>query len=127
MLFAVHALLATLWGPAHAAEPTPRVSEATRGADPARGEQLYAANCTACHGAQADGRGPAAVALTPRPTDFTRAASWKGRSDTEMASLVRAGRPGTSMTAFPHLSEAEAADIVAWLRTRVAAPSAGEK
>ena len=30
------------------------------------------------------------------------------------------------MTAFPHLSEAEAADIVAWLRTRIAAAPAGE-
>jgi mono/diheme cytochrome c family protein len=122
MLLATSALLFTLSGGTHAAEPTPRPSEAARSADAARGETLYAANCTACHGAQADGRGPAAVALTPRPTDFTRAASWKGRSDADMVARVRAGRPGTSMTAFPHLSEAEAADIVAWLRTRVTTP-----
>ena len=93
MSLPTHALLAALLGAAHATEPAPRPSEAARGADAARGETLYAANCTACHGARADGRGPAAVALTPRPTDFTRAASWKGRSDTEMAALVRAGRP----------------------------------
>ena len=84
---------------------------------PAPGEVLYRANCSACHGRAGDGKGPAAVALRPRPTDFTQAAYWKDRTDASVVAAVRAGKPGTSMTAFPQLAEQEAGQLVAYLRT----------
>src|SRR5690606_20134061 len=37
----------------------------------ARGAAIYQLHCVACHGADADGKGPAAVAFTPGPRDFT--------------------------------------------------------
>lgn len=83
-----------------------------------RGETLFLSNCMACHGKAADGKGPAAAALTPPPADFTSAAFWKGRTDESIAASIKAGRPGTSMMAFSQLSDADVADIVAFLRTK---------
>ncbi len=96
-------------------------------ADVARGQSLYSANCTACHGAKADGKGPAAVALNPKPTDFTAAAYWAkvaagAEGDAQIAAAIRAGRPGTSMTGFTQLTEADVADVVGWLRTLAPKP-----
>lgn len=39
----------------------------------AEGKQLYATNCSPCHGAKGKGDGPAASALTPKPADHTSA------------------------------------------------------
>ena len=86
-------------------------------ADPAAGKALYAANCTACHGAAGDGKGPAAIALKPRPPDFMSAAFWAGRTDEQTATSIRAGRPGTTMTPFTQLSTSDVAAVVAYLRT----------
>ncbi len=91
-------------------------------ADPAAGRALYAASCTACHGAAGDGKGPAAVALKPKPTDFTAAGWFAGRSDAQLITAIRAGRPGTAMTPFTELTDAEAADLVAYLRTFAKSP-----
>jgi mono/diheme cytochrome c family protein len=91
-------------------------------ADPAAGKVLYAASCTACHGAAGDGKGPAAVALKPKPTDFTAAGWFAGKTDAQLVTAIRAGRPGTSMTPFTELSDAEAADLVAYLRTFTKTP-----
>ncbi len=91
---------------------------ATRAEDvPGPGEVIYRANCTACHGRKGDGKGPAAIAIRPRPTDFTQAAFWKDRTDASLIAAIRAGKPGTAMTAFPQLTEAEAADVATYLRT----------
>ena len=86
-------------------------------ADLARGQSVYGANCTACHGATGNGKGPAAVALTPKPTDFTAPGWSASRSDADLAAAVRAGRPGTSMTPYTRLSDAEVADLVAYVRS----------
>jgi putative copper export protein/mono/diheme cytochrome c family protein len=37
-----------------------------------RGQRLFAANCTGCHGAQGHGDGPAAAAMTDKPADLTQ-------------------------------------------------------
>ena len=82
-----------------------------------RGQVLYASSCAACHGSKGDGKGPAAVALRPKPTDFTKAAWWSGRTDATIAAAIRAGSPGTAMTPFPALTDGDVNDLVAWLRT----------
>ena len=110
MLYAVFAALVSL-APAARAEDPPTV-----------GEVIYRANCTACHGRKGDGKGPAAVAIRPRPTDFTQSAFWKDRTDASVVSAIRAGKPGTAMTAFPQLTEQEAAQVTAYLRTLVPKP-----
>lgn len=90
---------------------------AAEAGDAAAGKELYAANCTACHGVKGDGRGPAAVALNPKPADFTSASFWQGRTDAQVAGSIRSGRPGTSMTGFTQLSEGDLDDLVTYLRT----------
>lgn len=42
--------------------------------DASRGQPIYAANCTSCHGVAGRGDGPAGRALRPPATDFTTAA-----------------------------------------------------
>ena len=85
-------------------------------ADPAAGKLLYAASCTACHGATGGGNGPAAVALKPKPTDFTATGWSAARTDAQLVTAIRAGRPDTGMAPFTELSDADVADLVAYLR-----------
>jgi high-affinity iron transporter len=92
------------------------VSMATA-SDPAAGKVIFSASCTACHGTAGDGKGPAALALKPPPADFTSPAFWATRTDAQVASSIRAGRPGTAMTPFSELSDAQIGDIVAYLHT----------
>lgn len=44
-------------------------------ADPPAGEVLFRRYCASCHGVTGRGDGPAAAALSPRPTDLTRITS----------------------------------------------------
>ncbi|MSQ03571.1 MAG: cytochrome c [Myxococcales bacterium] len=85
-------------------------------ADPMAGRAVYEANCTACHGLAGDGKGPAALALKVRPTDFTAAMWWSTRTDADVGASIRAGKPGTPMAAFSQLTKVEVADMVAYLR-----------
>jgi len=85
--------------------------------DAAKGKNTYAANCMACHGTAGDGNGPAAMALDPKPVDFTNPAFWKDRKDEDVKASVKAGRPGTTMAPFPQLSDEQLSDLVAYLRT----------
>lgn len=87
-------------------------------ADPAAGQALYAANCTACHGKAGDGKGPAAIALKPKPADFTSAVFWTPeRTDAALAASIVSGKPGTGMSGFTQFSAGEVGDLVAYLRT----------
>jgi mono/diheme cytochrome c family protein len=42
------------------------------------GERLYLQYCAACHGRDANGKGPVAPVLSPRPTDLTKLAQRYG-------------------------------------------------
>jgi high-affinity iron transporter len=86
--------------------------------DPVAGQGVYKRNCLACHGARADGKGPAAVAMKPAPTDFTAESWWAGRSDESVKAAVRTGKPGTTMMGFAQLSDKELEDLVVWLRAQ---------
>jgi high-affinity iron transporter len=88
-------------------------------ADP-DGAAVYRQNCVACHGAKADGKGPAAAALRPAPTDFTQASWWAGRTDAQVAASIRKGKPGTPMMPYTSLTDDELTAMVAWLRTQAA-------
>lgn len=98
--------------------PLIALSSAASAADAAAGKRTYSASCTACHGAAADGKGPAAAALKPAPADFTSAAFWAGRDDESVKVVIKAGKPGTSMMAFSQLSDADLDNLVAYLRTK---------
>ena len=69
----------------------------------ADGAAAYRQNCVACHGEKADGKGPAAAALRPRPTDLTQASYWAERSDEQVvATIAQVGRvPEDRTTHWP--------------------------
>jgi cytochrome c oxidase cbb3-type subunit 3 len=77
--------------------------------DAAAGEQLFVANCAACH--QTDGTGKIGLAPSVRNRDFLALAS-----DGFIAATIRGGRPNTAMVARPDLSDQALADIIAFLR-----------
>jgi len=71
--------------------------------DLARGAALYQAQCTACHGAQGQGDGPAATRLDPKPVAFTDVARARVRSLLSLYETISQGVPGTSMQNFASL------------------------
>ena len=74
----------------------------------ARGGELYAANCAACHGPEGRGDGPGARYLQdPRPADFT-ATQMAGASSLLLHGKIVRGGMGTSMPYWgPIFTEAE--------------------
>lgn len=88
--------------------------------DADRGKDLFQANCLACHGAMADGKGPAASALTPAPRDFLDPkARWtRGREPMEIYRTLSEGSPGTAMVGFSvSLTERDRWALVHYLGT----------
>lgn len=43
-----------------------------QGADLAKGKALYEERCVLCHGPKGDGKGQGAIALNPKPADYTK-------------------------------------------------------
>ncbi len=82
------------------------------------GKSVYGVYCGSCHGEKGDGQGAAAAALTPRPTDFTAAAYWAGKTDDQVATGIREGKPGTTMIGYEAMLSDEQVDgLVAHLKT----------
>lgn len=88
--------------------------------DAARGAKLFTKNCTSCHGAQGKGDGPAAVALFPKPRNFTDAAGMSKLSDSTIADTIKKGgaamKKSPVMPAFAQLKATDISDLVAHLR-----------
>jgi mono/diheme cytochrome c family protein len=82
-------------------------------ADAHTGPELYAAHCSACHGRDGGGDGPAAWHLFPRPRDLRRERFRLVSTQTGVASLddlisvTRQGMPGSSMPPFQDLTDAQ--------------------
>ena len=84
-------------------------------ADTTEGKALYDANCSACHGVDLDGNGPAGSALQPTPSNFSDPAFWVSRDSSAVKASIKNGKPGTAMMSFAHLPESETEAIVAYL------------
>jgi mono/diheme cytochrome c family protein len=52
-------------------------------------KEAYEKNCKSCHGEAGKGDGPAAKVLKPAPQDF--AAALKGKSDADIAKVIKEG------------------------------------
>lgn len=67
-----------------------------------KGRDLFARNCVACHGANADGKGAGAAGLTPPPRDFLDPkAKWtRSRQPMDIYRTLSEGNPGTAMPPF---------------------------
>ena len=66
----------------------------------ARGAEVYAANCAACHGADGKGDGPAAAGLSPKPTNLADWSLLKDQSPLDYYRRITIGVVGTAMPSF---------------------------
>lgn len=78
-------------------------------------EEIYAKLCQPCHGATGKGDGPVAAALTPRPSDLTDAQVLGGRTDEEIAQVLKDGK-GTMPGFGKQLGAEEVPALVSYLR-----------
>nr|WP_290669257.1 cytochrome c [Ardenticatena sp.] len=96
-------------------------SSGTTKGDPAKGEQLYAQSCAACHGP--DARGIQGLGKNLRSSEFV-----KGLSDDELVEFIKKGRDtsdpanttGVAMPpkgGNPSLTDQDLYDIVAYIRS----------
>jgi len=91
------------------------------------GANLFAANCTACHGAGGHGDGPAAAALPIRPADLTAQHLW-AHSDGDLFWYLSHGMDapegGLAMPSFAGKLSSEARwDLIDYMRARNAGES----
>ena len=79
-----------------------------------QGEKIAKVNCVSCHGAKGKGDGAAAVALNPKPADWT-SKRVQDESDGELFWKISTGRG--AMPAWKHLPEKDRWALVQYLRT----------
>ncbi len=79
-----------------------------------QGEKVAKVNCVSCHGPKGKGDGPAAVALNPKPADWT-SKKVQGEPDGEIFWKITTGRG--AMPSWRHLSENDRWAAVRYIRT----------
>jgi len=75
-----------------------------------QGKKVYEQNCSPCHGAKGDGKGPAGVVLKPPPNDFNNPLKeWpKTKGDpNKIFEVISKGVPNSAMVKWDQLSEKE--------------------
>ena len=115
-----------------AAEATPAAPAATQGGDPAKGKELFNANCAACHKLDAKSTGPALRGVSAKH-DMAWIYKWVHGS----ADLIKSGDAAAvklfednnkiPMTPFPQLAEGDIDNIIAYTsepKAEAAAPAA---
>ncbi len=81
----------------------------------ASGKQLYTTTCAPCHGTTGRGDGPAAVALNPRPANYTTSAI-SAESDGSLFWKLSEGR-GAMVPFKSALSEKQRWELITYIRT----------
>lgn len=64
----------------------------------AKGEELFKARCETCHGATGVGDGPGAVALDPKPRNYTDPAWQASVSDARLKEIIAKGGIGVGLS-----------------------------
>ena len=80
----------------------------------AQGQKVAQVNCVSCHGKGGKGDGAAAVALNPKPADWT-SKKIQDESDGELFWKITTGRG--AMPAWRHLPESDRWALVQYIRT----------
>lgn len=89
-----------------------------------RGAQVYRKYCVGCHGANGDGKGPAAERLITQPRDLTSGV-YKFRStdsgslplESDLYRTISRGLSRVSMPAFPLMPEREKVAVIEYIKT----------
>src|SRR5262245_61688506 len=79
-----------------------------------QGEKVAKTNCASCHGAKGKGDGAAAVALNPKPADWT-SANVQQETDGELFWKISNGRG--PMPPWKHLSENDRWAVIRFIRS----------
>jgi len=79
-----------------------------------QGERLAKTNCASCHGVKGKGGGAAAVALNPKPADWT-SARVQSESDGEIFWKITNGRG--AMPSWRHLPENDRWTLIRYIRS----------
>jgi len=79
-----------------------------------QGERLAKTNCASCHGFKGKGDGAAAVALNPKPADWT-SARVQSESDGEIFWKITNGRG--AMPSWRHLPENDRWTLIRYIRS----------
>jgi len=81
----------------------------------ARGRALFQKKCALCHGVHADGNGVRQQGLSGAPANF-QSRDWRmNASPRQVYMVLSEGKRGTSMPAWPTLSDAEKWEVVAYV------------
>ena len=80
-----------------------------------RGRALFERKCALCHGARADGNGPRTRGLSSKPANFGNPEWRSSVTAIEVFEIVSEGKRGTSMPAWPTLSDDQKWDVVAYV------------
>ena len=94
------------------------------------GGKIYEAKCSKCHGKTGEGDGKSAKKLDTKPTKFSDAATFTDKKktpeltpDARLALAIKKGgeavKQSKEMDAFADLTDAQIADVVAYLKTLV--------
>jgi mono/diheme cytochrome c family protein len=93
--------------------------------DRSSGERVYETYCVGCHGVDGLGNGPASEFLNPKPRNFVNGPykffhfSEPGPfpSDASLEITIRNGLPGSSMPAFPLITDQELSDVIGYMKS----------
>ncbi len=85
----------------------------------ARGDGVYRARCTGCHGLKADGKGPNSLDILPRPRNLRNDAFVDSVDDRRMFQSILYGIQGTAMPPWIDygLSQEDCGDLVNYIRS----------
>ena len=116
----LHAWLTGAELPAAPTAPEPPLDAGMR----ARGAKVFATNCTPCHGARGDGKGPLASLLGDPPANFTTGVYTMRTTDheelptdTDLFVTITRGIHGTAMPPWFALPERDRWALVAYLKS----------
>ncbi len=85
-----------------------------KAADAAKGKTIYSSKCILCHGAQGKGDGPAGMAFSPKPANFTSKAFWQTPNiEGTMAGSIKNGKG--QMPSFPGLTTSDIQDVIQYI------------
>ena len=100
---------------------------AAQAADAEAGRPVFEANCASCHGPEGRGDGPVAIALNPKPRDFSEAnfqydtdEDGEAGTDVDIKNLITNGAAaygGNVMMAPVALSDEDIANVIAFIRS----------
>ncbi len=123
LVFSITALAtAGVFAAPPAAKPADAKAKVTITGDAAKGAAKFKELCTSCHGEGGKGDGPAAVALNPKPANFTDPARAAAATDEYIINIIKEGGAANGKSALMAswkgaLNDGQIQDVAAYVRS----------